>query len=160
VKDAASVAAIGLMPVELNVRSLYEDLDRRRRKSGNEKSAGPQLQVCNGYTPIYNKANESTSVDALRIERHSRISRKEEKYIQDLEDKLTGFQGQHSAITQLYESLQLAYSSVTEELETLRRRNRKQEDESPAMRSHYTSAKEWEESHMEISNALLFNDSP
>jgi hypothetical protein len=71
VKDAASVAAIGLMPVELNVKSLYEDLDHRR-KSGNEKPVAPQLQVCNGYTPIYNKANKSTSVDALRIERHSR----------------------------------------------------------------------------------------
>jgi hypothetical protein len=71
VKDAASVAAMGVIPVELNVESLYEDLDRRRRKSGNEKIVAPQLQVGNGYTPIYNNANESTSVDALRIERHS-----------------------------------------------------------------------------------------
>jgi hypothetical protein len=72
VKDEASVAAMGLMPVELNVKSFYEDLDHRRRKSGNEKTVAPQLQVRNGYTPIYNKANESTSVDGLRIERHSR----------------------------------------------------------------------------------------
>jgi hypothetical protein len=63
---------MGLMPVELNGKSLYEDLDRRRIKSGNEKTVAPQLQVRNGYTPIYNKANESTSVDGLRIERHSR----------------------------------------------------------------------------------------
>jgi hypothetical protein len=81
VKDAASVAAMGLIPVELNVKSLYEDLDHRRRKSGNKKSAGPQLQVCNGYTSIYNKANESTSVDVLRIERHSRRFAKRERSI-------------------------------------------------------------------------------
>jgi AP-1-like factor len=77
--------------------------------------------------------------------------------MQDLEEKLTGLQGQHSALARLYESLQLAYSSVKEELETLR--NSKQ-DESPAMRSHYTSAREWEESHIEISNPLLFKVSP
>jgi hypothetical protein len=81
VKDAASVAAMGLMPVELNVKSLYEDIDRRRRKSGNEKTVAPQLQVGNGYTPIYNKANESTSVDVLRIERHSRRFAKRERSI-------------------------------------------------------------------------------
>jgi hypothetical protein len=70
---------------------------------------------------------------------------------------LTGLQGQHSALAQLYESLQLAYSSVKEELETIQRRNSNQEDEPPGMRSHHISAKEWEESHMEMSNPLLFN---
>jgi hypothetical protein len=73
---------------------------------------------------------------------------------------LTGLQGQHSALAQLYESLQLAYSSVKEELETLRRQNSKQEDESPTMRSHRTSVREWEELHLDISNPLLFNVSP
>jgi len=72
---------MGLMPVELNVKSLYEDLDRRRRKSANEKTVAPHLQVGNGCTPIYNKANESTSVDALRIERHSRRFAKRERSI-------------------------------------------------------------------------------
>jgi hypothetical protein len=72
VQDAASAAVIGLIPAELNVKSLYEDLDRRRGKSGNERTVALQLQVGNGYTPIYNKANESTSVDALRTGRHSK----------------------------------------------------------------------------------------
>jgi AP-1-like factor len=74
-----------------------------------------------------------------------------------LEEKLTGLQGQHSALTQLYESLQLAHSSVKEELQTLRRRNSKQEDESAATRRHHTSAREWKESDMEISNPLMYN---
>jgi hypothetical protein len=79
VKNAASVATMGLVPVELNVKSLYEDLDRRSRKSGNERSETPQLKVRNEYTSIYNKANESISVDALRIGRHRKRFAKRER---------------------------------------------------------------------------------
>jgi hypothetical protein len=71
VQDAAPVAAMGLIPVELDIRGLYEDYDRRRRKSGNEEAVAPRVQVCNRYTPTHNKADAPTSVDALRIEPHS-----------------------------------------------------------------------------------------
>jgi hypothetical protein len=70
---------------------------------------------------------------------------------------LTTLEGQHRALAQLYESLQLVYSSVTEQLGTLQRRNSTQEDKSPAIRSYHTGAREWEESYMEIPNPLLFN---
>jgi hypothetical protein len=72
VQDAASVAEMRLIPVELDTKGLYEDYDRRRRKSGNEKDVAPHVQVYNRYTPTHNKADESTSVDALRIEPHSK----------------------------------------------------------------------------------------
>jgi hypothetical protein len=70
-QDAASVAARRLIPVELDIKGLYEDCDRRRRKSGDEKAVVPHVRVCNRYTPTHNKADESTSVDGLRIEHHS-----------------------------------------------------------------------------------------
>jgi hypothetical protein len=54
VQDAAS----RLIPVELDIKGLYEDCDRRRRNSGNEKAVAPHVQVYNRYTPTHNKADE------------------------------------------------------------------------------------------------------
>jgi hypothetical protein len=76
---AASVAATELIPVELDIKSLYEGYDHRRRECGNEKAVSPHVQVCNGCTPIHNKADEITSVDALKIEPHSRRFAKGER---------------------------------------------------------------------------------
>ena len=70
-QDAASGAVRRLIPVELGIQSLYEDYDRRRRERGSEKAVTPHLQVWNKYPPTHNKADESTSVDGLRIEHHS-----------------------------------------------------------------------------------------
>jgi hypothetical protein len=72
---------MGLVPVELDIKSLYEGYDRMRRECGNEKVVTPNLRVGNRCTPIHNKANESTSVDALRIEPHSKHFAKGERII-------------------------------------------------------------------------------
>jgi hypothetical protein len=68
-----------LIPVELDIKGLYEDYDRRRRKSGDEEAVAPHVRVCNRYTPTHNKAAESTSVDALRIEPHRKRFAKGER---------------------------------------------------------------------------------
>jgi hypothetical protein len=47
VRDPESAAAMGLIPVELDIESLYEVQDRKRRKSANKKPHASQaLSVC------------------------------------------------------------------------------------------------------------------
>jgi hypothetical protein len=41
VRDPESAAALGLIPVELDIESLYEVQDRSRRKSANKKPLAP-----------------------------------------------------------------------------------------------------------------------
>lgn len=49
--------------------------------------------------------------------------------MQEIEEKLTDLQGRHGELTQSYETLQLEYSTVKQEMEMLRR---KYENVSPA----------------------------
>jgi hypothetical protein len=65
--------------VGLDIKSLYEGYDHRKRECGNEKAVSPHVQVCNRCTPVHNKADKSTSVDALKIEPHSRRFAKGER---------------------------------------------------------------------------------
>jgi hypothetical protein len=78
VQDPVTAAAMGLIPVEmipveLDIESLYETQDRRRKKSGNGKDVPPHVHsVGSRYTRTVKKeADGSTSVGALRIERRS-----------------------------------------------------------------------------------------
>lgn len=64
-------AAIGLAPVEaIRIESDIEE--RRREKSTDGSDVLPHVRsVCNIYPPRMNRADESSSVGALRIESRS-----------------------------------------------------------------------------------------
>jgi hypothetical protein len=62
---------MGLKPFELEIEDLYGDYDRTKRKCTSEKALTPMVLVCNS-SPIHNKADDSTSVDVLRIEPRNR----------------------------------------------------------------------------------------
>jgi hypothetical protein len=78
VHDPVSAAAMGLIPVEvipieLDITTLYEIQDRRKEKSGSRKDIPPQVRsVCTRAFLRIERADKSTSVDALRIEPHNK----------------------------------------------------------------------------------------
>jgi hypothetical protein len=75
VQEPVLAAAMGLVPAELEIEGLYEYQDRRSKKGGSDKVVSPHVQsVCKRYTPIPKKADNSTSVGALRIEPRNRRS--------------------------------------------------------------------------------------
>lgn len=37
------------IPIELDIKDLYDDQDRGKRKSGNERDLSPRVQVCDRY---------------------------------------------------------------------------------------------------------------
>lgn len=82
---------------------------------------------------------------------------KRKKHIKELEEGLARLEGQHGDLTQLFESLQFAYTRMKTELETLRRRNSRQERVPLASGSYDPSSNEWANGQMETSNPLLFN---
>jgi AP-1-like factor len=63
----------------------------------------------------------------------------------DLEARLAKLKVQHNDLAQSYECLQLEYSTVKEELETLRGSYSKQESLSPDPGSYDLGSREWEE---------------
>jgi predicted nuclease with TOPRIM domain len=63
----------------------------------------------------------------------------------ELKERLTELQGKYNHLNELYESLQLKYSTVEQELETLRRGNSKHESVSSTTRSYRSDSGEWEE---------------
>jgi hypothetical protein len=76
VQDPESATAMGLIPVELDIDSLYEVHCHGKRKSTSEKPVASHVHsVCtNQLIPPYNKAEEPLSVGALRIEPRRRPS--------------------------------------------------------------------------------------
>jgi hypothetical protein len=76
VQGPQSATAMGLIPVELDIDSLYEVHCHGKRKGTSEKPVASHVHsVCtNQWTPPYNKAEEPLSVGALRIEPHRRPS--------------------------------------------------------------------------------------
>ena len=63
-------------------------------------------------------------------------------------------QGRNSELTQSYETLQLEYANVKQELETLRS---KYENVSPTSISYFTSIKDWDVPRAEPSGPLPFD---
>ena len=76
--------------------------------------------------------------------------------MRETEEKLTEFQGRYDALTQSYEALQLEYSVVKEELESLRSQH---ENGSPIRRSVPSGLREWDESGEGSADPLMFDDS-
>jgi hypothetical protein len=73
------VVARGLIGLKLDLRDLYMDLNYKKSKNRNNNTVAPHvLSVCTRYITIYNKANDETSDDALKIEPHSERSVTEE----------------------------------------------------------------------------------
>jgi hypothetical protein len=71
-QDATLVTEMGLIPLEIDIESRFDDHDREIRKSNTETAAAPNIQVYNRYPLTYDKTNELTSAGVPRIERHSR----------------------------------------------------------------------------------------
>jgi predicted nuclease with TOPRIM domain len=76
--------------------------------------------------------------------------------MRDTEEKLTELQKQYHALTQSYETLQLEYSAVKEELESLRSQN---ESGSDTRRNLPSGLREWDESVVESADPLMFDTS-
>lgn len=52
-QDPVTAAAMGLIPVELDIEGLYETQDRRRKKSSDDKVVPPHVHsVSRRYLPV------------------------------------------------------------------------------------------------------------
>jgi hypothetical protein len=77
VQDAASAAVTRLIPAELDIKGLYEDYDHRKRKSGNEKTVAPHVQVYDRYTPTHTKLTSQQASTCSESSLTAGVSRKE-----------------------------------------------------------------------------------
>ena len=67
-----SAAAMGLLPIELDVTRFYETQDLQTKKSRDRKDITLHMRlVCSGGPTRPRRADKSTSVDLLRIEPRS-----------------------------------------------------------------------------------------
>ena len=67
-----SAAAMGLLPIELDVTRFYETQDLQTKKSNDGKGITVHMRlVCSGGPTRPGRADKSTSVDVLRIEPRS-----------------------------------------------------------------------------------------
>jgi predicted nuclease with TOPRIM domain len=73
--------------------------------------------------------------------------------MKETEEKLIELQGQHHALIESYETLQLEYSAVKEELERL------QSQHSPIRINFLSCLKEWDEFEDDSVDPLMFNAS-
>jgi len=136
-------AAMGLIPVELDIEGLYEDHDRRRRKNGSEK-------VVASHVHSRRRAQNRASQRAFRD--------RKEKHMRELEQRLGELEGRHNDLTQSYETLQVEYASVKQELDTLRKENNRLESSSSGSTKSYPSSdKAWDDPKGELLDPLLFD---
>jgi len=136
-----SLAQMGMIPVELDIKGLYEDHDRRR-KSGGDK-------VVSSHVHSRRRAQNRASQRAFRD--------RKEKHMRELETRLNELEGRHNELSRSYESLQAEYSSVKGELDRLRKENDRLEGGSNRVREYTTEPKEWDESKMDNLDPLLFD---
>lgn len=129
----------GLIPVELEIEGLYEDYDRRRRKNGSEK-------IVSSHVHSRRRAQNRASQRAFRD--------RKEKHMRELEQQIVELEGRHNDLSRSYESLQVEYTNVKEELDRLRKDNAKLKGSS---RTYH--GKDHEESTSEILDPLLFDAS-
>jgi len=134
------MAPLGLIPVELDIESLYEDHDRRRKKSSDGKTVSSHVHS-------RRRAQNRASQRAFRD--------RKEKHMRDLEQRLGELEGRHSELSRSYESLQSEYTSVKAELDSLRKDGSKNDSSSHHSRNY--ASKGWEESKGEILDPLLFD---
>ncbi|KIM96595.1 hypothetical protein OIDMADRAFT_44672 [Oidiodendron maius Zn] len=97
-----------LLPPELDIEGLYGSQGRRRKYNRSDKAIPAHVHS--------------------RRRRQNRASQKafrerKEKRMKETEEKLIGLQGRHNELTQSYERLQVEYSAMKQELETLRCKN-------------------------------------
>ncbi len=156
--NGEGLAPMGLIPVELDIDSLYEDHDRRRRKNGgSEKAVSSHVHsVCS----IIEKRKHSKINVVQRRRAQNRASQRafrdrKEKHMRELEQRLGELEGRHTDLSRSYESLQLEYTNVKQELDKLRKENARLENSSGS--SRHCSSKEWDESKGEILDPLLFD---
>jgi AP-1-like factor len=79
--------------------------------------------------------------------------------MKELEDRLAELQERHDDLIKSYKSLQLEYSTVKQDLETLQRGKSTYESVSPATRSYCYGPREQEDYSIKISNPLHFGPS-
>jgi AP-1-like factor len=142
---------IGMIPVELDIEGIYEDHDRRRRKSGGSD------KVVASHVHSRRRAQNRASQRAFRD--------RKEKHMKELEARLTELEGRHSELSRSYETLQVEYSSVKQELERQRRENEKLESSSggsatptrASTKPFHPNERIWEQSKEEMMDPLLFD---
>jgi AP-1-like transcription factor len=74
--------------------------------------------------------------------------------MKEIEEKLTDLQGRHGELTQSYETLQLEYSIVKQEMEMLRR---KYENLPPASSYSFPGINEWDATRAETFGPSAFD---
>ncbi|KAI9643894.1 hypothetical protein NHQ30_007245 [Ciborinia camelliae] len=140
----ANGVPVGLIPVELDIEGIYDDHDRRRRKSGNDKAAASHVHS-------RRRAQNRASQRAFRD--------RKEKHMRELEQRLEELEGRHNDLSRSYESLQVEYAGVKQELDRLRKE--KGHPERPGSGSprdfEGSNGKVWDESRVESVDPLLFD---
>lgn len=79
--------------------------------------------------------------------------------MRELEQQLNELEGRHSDLSRSYESLQVEYSNVKQELDKLRNEGSRNDGaaSSSLMTSREYHHREWEDSKVEILDPLLFD---
>ncbi|RFU29143.1 hypothetical protein B7463_g7193, partial [Scytalidium lignicola] len=129
-----SLAQMGMIPVELDIKGLYEDHDRRRKRNGNEKTVSSHVHS-------RRRAQNRASQRAFRD--------RKEKHMRELEARLNDLEGRHSELAASYDSLQVEYAHAKEELDRLRKENE-------SLNGMASNSKEYPE-RMEDVDPLLFD---
>ncbi|RAL64088.1 hypothetical protein DID88_003276 [Monilinia fructigena] len=135
---------MGLIPVELDIEGIYEEHDRRRRKSGNEKTAASHVHS-------RRRAQNRASQRAFRD--------RKEKHMRELEQRLEELESRHSDLVRSYETLQVEYSGAKQELDCLRNEKTNPERSVSGSPSDFEqpNIKVWVESKVESLDPLLFD---
>ncbi|KAK2625743.1 hypothetical protein QTJ16_005055 [Diplocarpon rosae] len=135
--SGGGMARIGLIPVEMDIEGLYEDHNRRRRKNRTEKTVSSHVHS-------RRRAQNRASQRAFRD--------RKEKNMRELEHRLGELEGRHSDLLRSYESLQIEYTSVKQELDKMCKDNGRLERPVRICQS-----REWGDSRAEIIDPLLFD---
>ncbi|KAG9243906.1 putative AP-1-like transcription factor [Calycina marina] len=150
-------APITMIPVELDIESIYEGHDRRRRKNaGSEKAVAPHVHSVSISTPPPESQNNISQRRRAQNRASQRAFRdRKEKHMRELEQRLNELEGRHTDLSYSYKLLQHEYSSVKQELDRLRKG---EADQFPASNANnYSSSRGRDSSKVEILDPLLFD---
>jgi predicted nuclease with TOPRIM domain len=77
--------------------------------------------------------------------------------MRELEQRLAELEGRHTDLSRSYESLQIEYTNVKQELEKLRKDGSRVDAASSSSTSRHYHSRGWEDSKGEILDPLLFD---
>jgi len=104
--------AIEPIPLEVNIESLYDETDRRRKKNPKDKNVSSQVHS-------RRRAQNRASQRAFRDRKEKHVKELEHR-LQDLEEKHSNLSQSHATLQHEYESAKKQLARVLQENESLR----------------------------------------